>query len=407
MLHPGFRIGKQGVEKALDADLRGTPGVQKAEVDARGRVLRVHHDLSVPAQPGKDVVLTLDADAQTRAIELFGEESGAAVAMDIHNGDILCMASAPAFDPNKFVTGVPGREYRLLSEFERRPLLDKALTGTYAPGSTFKMVTGLAALRYGIDPKRRFHCAGSWYFGRRFACHGTHGSQDLHEAIKNSCDVYFYNVALMMGPDPIAEVAKALGFGQTFDIGIGGQKAGIVPSEAWKREHFKNHSHPDMRKWWPGESPSYGIGQGALAVNALQLAVYTARLANAKKAINPRLIKSVGGVERPSGADVPDLPFAAEHLQRVRAGHAGRDRRGRNRLPQQPARPRAHPDGRQDRHRSDPELRLGIAQEQHLAPEGPQPLHRLRSAGQAEVRGLGDRPAWRAQRRRGRRSSCA
>jgi penicillin-binding protein 2 len=319
-LHPGFRMGKQGVEKALDEDLRGTPGVQKAEVDARGRVIRVHHDLSVEAKPGKDVRLTLDADIQNRAVEIFEAESGAAVLMDVRNGDILCMASAPAFDPNKFVSGVPGREYRLLSEYERRPLLDKALTGTYAPGSTFKMVTGLAGLRYGVDPGRRFHCSGSFYFGRRFACHGTHGSQDLHEAIKNSCDVYFYQIALLIGPDRIAEVAKALGFGQTFDIGIEGQKAGIVPSTAWKREHFKNHPHPDMRKWWPGESPSYGIGQGALAVNALQLAVYTARLANMKKAINPRLIKSVGGVERPSGAEAPDLPFPAEHLKRVRDG---------------------------------------------------------------------------------------
>ncbi len=182
-LHPGFRIGKQGVEKALDEDLRGTPGVQKAEVDARGRVIRVHHDLSAPPKPGKDVVLTLDADIQNRAIEVFGEESGGAVMMDVRNGDILCMASSPAFDPNKFVSGVPAREYRLLSEYERRPLLDKALTGTYAPGSTFKMVTGLAGLRYGVDPSRRFHCSGSFYFGRRFACHGVHGSQDLHEAI--------------------------------------------------------------------------------------------------------------------------------------------------------------------------------------------------------------------------------
>lgn len=322
MLHPGFRIGKQGVEKALDAELRGTPGVQKAEVDARGRVIRVHHELSVPAQPGKDVVLTLDADVQNRAIEVFGEESGAAVMMDIRNGDILCMASSPAFDPNKFVTGVGGREYRLLSEYERRPLLDKALTGTYAPGSTFKMVTGLAGLRYGIDPSRRFHCSGSFYFGRTFRCHGVHGSQDLHNAIKNSCDVYFYNIALIIGPDRIAEVAKALGFGQTFDIGIDGQKPGIVPSTAWKREYFKNHPHPDMRKWWPGESPSYGIGQGALSVNALQLAVYTSRLANMKKALNPRLIKSVGGEERPSGAEAPDLPFPSEHLERVRAGMA-------------------------------------------------------------------------------------
>ena len=322
LLHPGFRIGKQGVEKALDDELRGTPGGQSVEVDAKGRPIRVNTDGSVEPKPGKDVVLTLDADVQMRAIEVFGPESGAAVMVDIRNGDIICMASAPAFDPNKFVSGVPGREYRLLNEYERKPLLDKAITGTYAPGSTFKMVTGLAGLRHGISPETRFNCGGAFYLGRTFRCHGRHGSQDLHEAIKNSCDVYFYSVASRIGPDAIAEVALELGFGQTFDIGIDGQKKGIVPSTAWKREAFKNDPHPDNRKWWPGESPSYGIGQGALTVNALQLAVYTARLANGRKKLEPRLIKSVGGVERPSGAEAPDLPFPKEHLDRVRAGMA-------------------------------------------------------------------------------------
>lgn len=322
LLHPGFRIGKQGVEKALDADLRGTPGGQSVEVDAKGRPIRVNTEGSVEPKPGKDVVLTLDADAQMRAIEMFGPESGAAVVMDTRNGDLLCMASAPSFDPNKFVSGVPGREYKLLNEYERKPLLDKAITGTYAPGSTFKMVTGLAGLRHGVDPKMRVHCSGAFYFGRTFRCHGRHGSQDLHEALRNSCDVYFYTVALRVGPDAIAEVAHELGFGQTFDIGIDGQKKGIVPSTAWKREYFKDHPHPDMRKWWPGETPSYGIGQGALAVNALQLAVYTARLANGRKKLQPRLIKSVGGVEQPSGAAFGDLPFPKEHLDRVRAGMA-------------------------------------------------------------------------------------
>ena len=322
LLHPGFRIGKQGVEKALDADLRGTPGGQSVEVDAKGRPIRINTEGSVEPKPGKDVVMTLDADVQMRAIEVFGEESGAAVLMDVRNGDILCMSSAPSFDPNKFVSGVPGREYKLLNEYERKPLLDKAITGTYAPGSTFKMVTGLAGLRHGVDPKFRTHCSGAFFFGRTFRCHGRHGSQDLHEALRNSCDVYFYTVALRVGPDAIAEVAHELGFGETFDIGIDGQKKGIVPSTAWKREYFKNHPHPDMRKWWPGETPSYGIGQGALSVNALQLAVYTARLANGRKKLEPRLIKSVGGVERPSGADVQDLPFPKEHLDRVRAGMA-------------------------------------------------------------------------------------
>lgn len=322
LLHPGFRIGKQGVEKALDEELRGSPGGQSVEVDAKGRPIRVDRDTSFEPKPGKDVMLTLDADVQNRAIEVFGAESGAAVVIDIRNGDILCMASAPSFDPNKFVSGVPGREYAALNGYERKPLLDKAITGTYAPGSTFKMITGLAGLRAGIPASTRYHCSGSFFFGRTFRCHSTHGSQDLHNAIRNSCDVYFYNIALKVGPDAIAEVAKEFGFGQEFEIGIDGQKKGIVPSTAWKREYYKDHPHPDMRKWWPGESPSYGIGQGALQVNALQLAVYTARLANGRKKLEPRLIKSVGGVDRPSGAQAPDLPFSKEHLDIVRGGMA-------------------------------------------------------------------------------------
>jgi penicillin-binding protein 2 len=320
--HPGFRIGKQGVEKALDAELRGTPGGQKVEVDARGRVVRSDPSGDVKPVPGKDVVLTLDADVQNRASEVFGADSGGAVMMDIRTGDILCMTSAPSFDSNQFVSGVPGEAYKRYANYERRPLLDKAMSGLYPPGSTFKMVTGLAGLKAGVDPETTFHCSGGFYFGRRFACHGRHGTQNLHEALKNSCDVYFYNIALKVGPDAIAEVAEALGFGQTFDIGISGQKKGIVPSRAWKAEYFKDHPHPDMRKWWPGESPSYGIGQGALQVNALQLAVYTARLANGRKALNPRLIKSVGGVERPRGDAAGDLPFPREHLDRIRAGMA-------------------------------------------------------------------------------------
>jgi penicillin-binding protein 2 len=318
LLHPGFRIGKQGVEKALDEALRGTPGGQSVEVDAKGRPIRIDTSTSFEPRAGKDVVLTLDADVQNRAIEVFGAQSGSAVLMDIRNGDVLCMASAPSFDPNKFVSGVPGREFKLLNEYERRPLLDKALTGTYAPGSTFKMVTGLAGLRAGVSPKERFHCAGSYYLGRRFACHGVHGSQDLIAALKNSCDVYFYSIASRIGPDAIAAVAREMGFGQIFDIGIDGQKKGLVPDREWRR---RNPVRGDT-KWYPGETPSYGIGQGALTVNALQLAVMTARIANMKKAIQPRLIKSVGGVERPSGAAVPDLPFPKEHLALIREGMA-------------------------------------------------------------------------------------
>jgi len=316
--HPGFRIGKQGVEKALDLKLRGIAGAQKVEVDARGRVVRKDSKGDIRATPGKDVALSLDADVQNRALEVFGEQSGACVVIDIRNGDVLCMASAPSFDANKFVKGMAGSDYRALAGYERQPLLDKALTGTYPPGSTFKMMTAMAALEAGVDPAQRINCGGGMSFGGRyFHCwkKGGHGPQNMHDAIKNSCDVYFYQAALRVGPDQIASVAKIFGLGQIFDIGIQGQKRGVVPDSAWKQKRFKE-------RWYPGESLSYGIGQGYLNVNALQLAVMTARLANGHKALNPRLIRAVGGVERPSGAAAPDLPFAQEHIQYVREGMA-------------------------------------------------------------------------------------
>ena len=316
LYNPGFRIGRQGVEKAFDLDLRGEAGGNRVEVDARGRVVAEDVGGSRPAVPGKDVVLTLDTDIQNRALEVFGEEAGSCVVMDVRNGDILCMVSAPSFDPNLFVSGVPTPIYRAWADYERRPLLDKAITGVFAPGSTFKPVTGLAALIKGANPDRRITCTGGFYLGRRFACHATHGSQDMRDAIKNSCNVYFMTLAVEIGPDAIAEVARAMGFGQTFDIGIGGQRAGLVPDREWRR---RNPVRGDG-KWYPGETPSYGIGQGALTVNGLQLAVYTSRLANGRKAVMPRLIKSVGGVERPPSGEVRDLPFAPEMLSVLRDG---------------------------------------------------------------------------------------
>ncbi len=316
LYNPGFRIGRVGVEKALDLDLRGQEGGNRVEVDARGRVVAEDVGGSRPAVPGKDVVLTLDADVQNRALEVFGEEAGSCVVMDVRSGDILAMVSAPSFDPNLFVSGVPSPIYRAWADYERRPLLDKAITGVFAPGSTFKPITGLAALIAGANPDRRIHCSGGFYLGRRFACHATHGSQDMRDAIKNSCNVYFMTLAVEIGPDAIAQVARAMGFGQTFDIGIDGQKPGLVPDREWRR---RNPVRGDG-KWYPGETPSYGIGQGALTVNALQLAVYTSRLANGRKAVMPRLIKSVGGEERPPAGDVRDLPYPPELLAILRDG---------------------------------------------------------------------------------------
>lgn len=318
LLNPGFRIGRQGVEKAFDLELRGKPGARKVEVDANGREVRADEAGDIPAIPGKRIELTLDIDIQTRALEVMGDESGAIVMMDCRTGDLLCMASSPSFDANQFVRGLSGAEYRALAGYERKPLLDKAMTGTYPPGSTFKPTVALAALTAGINPEVRVNCSGGWYWGgRTWRCwrHGGHGSQNMHDAIKNSCDIYFYQTALKIGPDPIAKAAHAMGFGEIFDIGIPGQKKGVVGSREWKRKAVKREP-----VWQPGDSVSYGIGQGYVAVNALQLAVMTARLANGKKALNPRLVKSVGGVEMPRGNDAPDLPFTPEQLDYVRGG---------------------------------------------------------------------------------------
>lgn len=316
LFNPGFRIGRQGLERSLDEDLRGEAGGKRVEVNARGRVVAEDIPGSKAPVQGKEVVLTIDHDVQQRALEVFGDESGSCVVMDVENGDILAMVSSPSFDPNLFVSGVPGSVYAAWRDYERRPLTDKAIGGVFAPGSTFKPVTALAALKRGANPDRRIHCSGGYYLGRRFACHATHGSQDMRDAIKNSCNVYFMTLAVEMGPDPIAEVAREMGFGQVFDIGVGGQKEGLVPDRAWKQRAFKG----EQKTWFPGESPSYGIGQGALTVNCLQLAVYTARMANGHKAVMPRLIKSVGGVERPPAGEVKDLPFAPEMLAVMREG---------------------------------------------------------------------------------------
>ena len=322
LLHPGFRIGKQGVEKALDLQLRGRPGGQKVEVDSVGRVIRDDPSGDIKAIPGKDVVLSLDADIQNRALEVFGEDSGAAVVMDIRTGDLLCLLSAPSFDANSFVGGVSSADYKQLADYERKPLLDKALSGLYAPGSTFKTMVSLAALEAGVDPKKTYTCNGAFQFGNHvFHCDKHHGTLDMHGAIVTSCDVFFYQTALVVGPDKIAEVARKFGLGQTYDIGISGQRAGIVPDPAWKKRYFHKRT-PEFQRWWPGETPSMGIGQGYTAVNALQLCVMASRLANGKKALNPRLIRSIGGVEQPRGSEVADIDANPEHVEFVRTAMA-------------------------------------------------------------------------------------
>lgn len=321
LLNPGFRIGKQGIEKALDADLRGRPGGRKVEVDSRGRVVAEDPDGDRAPQPGAEVVLTLDADVQNRALEVFGSDSGACVAMDIRTGDILCLLSAPGFDANAFVSGVPGKVYKALSEYDHKPLLNKALSGTYPAGSTFKTMVALTALEHGISPHLTHTCNGVFPFGNHvFKCDKHHGTLDMHGAIVTSCDVFFYQTALAVGPDALAATARKFGINQIFDIGIPGQHKGILPDQEWKRKTFVHN--PANQKWFPGETPSFGIGQGYLAVNPLQLCVMASRLANGERAINPRLIKRVGDKETPAGDEAPELPFDKGHLAFIRQAMA-------------------------------------------------------------------------------------
>ncbi|HEX4179432.1 MAG TPA: penicillin-binding transpeptidase domain-containing protein, partial [Caulobacteraceae bacterium] len=191
------------------------------------------------------------------------------------------------------------------------------VTATYPPGSTFKTMVALAALEHGYDPRTVHVCSKSWAWGGRvWHCDEAHGAQDLRGAIKTSCDIYFYQCALTIGPDRIAEVARKFGLGEIHDIGLplNEQRKGLVPDTAYKRRAF-----PKDPVWHPGETPSMGIGQGYVNVNALQLCVQAARLANGSKALRPRLIHSIGGVPQPSGAEAPDLPFQKDHIDFVRS----------------------------------------------------------------------------------------
>ncbi|MFC6197095.1 penicillin-binding protein 2 [Ponticaulis profundi] len=287
--HPTMRIGRLGMEKQADDWLRGTPGVYRFVKNAQGRILERLPDDETAPKPGSDIHLTIDAGLQKAAIEHFEDQTGAAVVIDIENGDILTLASTPAFDPNDFVNGISVPDYAALRDDERAPLFHKAYDGVYPPGSTFKMIVGSAALRAGVvTPNERVYCSGRYnpFGGRAFHCwkRGGHGHVDLHTAIQGSCDVYFYEVARRLGPDLIAEEAKTFGLGHDYTLGMTGGREGVVPTDAWKRKRFGE-------PWYAGETLSYGIGQGYLTTSPLQLAVMCARIAAGDGSqIMPRLI---------------------------------------------------------------------------------------------------------------------
>ncbi|HEY1751937.1 MAG TPA: penicillin-binding protein 2 [Caulobacteraceae bacterium] len=312
LLNPGFRIGKAGLEKTYDLPMRGKPGAKKVEVDVKGRVVREDPGGDVPSTPGETLKLTLDADIQNRALEVFGSDSGAAVMMDCRTGDVLCMLSAPSFDANRFVKGLTGPEYRELADYDRKPLINKTVNATYPPGSTFKTMVALTALEMGIPPDTKYTCNKVWFWGGRpWHCDEAHGTLDMKGGIAHSCDIYFYQLALRIGgPDPVAKTATTMGLGQLYNIGIPSQRAGLIPTTAYKRRAF-----PKDPVWHPGETPSMGIGQGYVNVNPLQLCVMCSRIANGKQALYPRLVRSIGGVEQPPPGAVTPLPWKPEHME--------------------------------------------------------------------------------------------
>ena len=310
---PKFQIGKIGTELWMEDSLRGKAGHRRVEVNVSGRVMRELDREEGTA--GATIRLTIDADIQNYAQARLGEESAAVVMMDVTNGDLIVCASNPSFDPNLFVRGISHKDYNLLTEHDHRPLANKAVQGAYPPGSTFKMVTALAALEAGaITPSYAVRCPGYYEVGgRKFACWkaGGHGTVNLARSLTESCDVFYYDVSLKAGVDAIAAMGRRLGLGHRHDLPMSAITDGIMPDKAWKQERYK-------QDWRIGDTVNASIGQGYVLTSPLQLAVMTARLATGR-AVSPRLIHMIDE-DVVAVPEAPDLGIAPEHLAAVRQG---------------------------------------------------------------------------------------
>lgn len=311
---PGFRVGRTGVERGLDERLRGRGGSIKYEVDARGRIVRTLSQ--TPPVKGDDIALTIDTELQRVIGErLSREKRASAVVIDTQAGDVVAMVSVPTHDPGDIVKGATAKTWAKLKASGNEPMLNRAIRGQYPPGSTFKMVTALAALEAGvIDLKGRVDCSGQTELGgQTFRCwkRSGHGPCDFHRALRESCDCYFYEIARRTGIDAIAAMGRRLGFGQTFDTGLALQKPGVMPDAAWKRGRYN-------KAWLGGETLLAGIGQGYVLATPLQLAVMTARIASGR-AILPRFVRPDVG-ETPAVAD--ELGLKPALLEAVRRGMA-------------------------------------------------------------------------------------
>jgi penicillin-binding protein 2 len=318
--NPDVRVGKSGVELALEAQLHGEAGWRMVEVDARGRVVSELGGETKQPVPGDDVVMTLDAECQRTAMERMRGESASCVVMDIVTGDLIVMASSPGFDPNEFINGITPDRFRALNEDPYKPLFHKAVTGQYKPGSTFKIATGIAAIEAGMPENYTVNCPGFVFFGgRRFHCwkRGGHGPMNFHAAMKQSCNCFFFNAALLSGQQRVADTARLLGFHQRYDVSLpmNSVRDGIIPDEAW----WKSRRTDPMPA---GMTLNTGIGQGDVLTTPLQLALMTARVANGGYAVIPRMVRDARDV-KPLPPQWPKLPFTEASLRRTMDGIFG------------------------------------------------------------------------------------
>ncbi len=304
MLTPGYKVGKDGIEKTFEATLKGVPGARRSEVTARGKLVR---ELETRADvPGKPLQLTIDKGLQAYAARRLGTNSGSAVVIDCLTGEMLAMVSMPAYDPNSFSDGISRAEWKMLSDNDHVPLMNKTLQGLYPPGSTVKPMNGLALLEAGVSPADRISCSGSLRVGSGiFHCHKRrgHGPLDLESAIKYSCDIYFYEMVRRLGYDRVAPIARMTGLGEKYDLPFSTQRYGTVPDSVWKERKYK-------QPWLVADSLNASIGQGYVLANPLQLAVMAARIASGK-ALMPHLLKGQ------NSAGAAALPVSAEHLANI------------------------------------------------------------------------------------------
>lgn len=298
-LRPGDLVGKARMEKAFDRELRGVPGGQQVEVDALGRRVRVLQE--VPDVPGSTLTLTIDRDLQEVAERALGDHTGSVVAIDPRNGEVLVMASAPSYDPNVFARGIQRGEWRALVNDPLKPLNDRAVQGQFPPGSTFKVAVAAAAMESGVaTPQSGDFCTGGVPFGNHyFRCwrKGGHGHVDLHEAIVQSCDTFFYHAGPRIGVDGIADWARRLGLGVPTGIDLEHEKAGTIPDTQWKRKRFK-------QPWFQGETLSVAIGQGYVTATPLQMAHFVATVANGGTRYRPHYVKRI---DAPDGSLVREF----------------------------------------------------------------------------------------------------